>query len=70
MPLDNAGPAQEPARMSDSRYRIPVEELVASAQVQAADQVEEQTFPVPGPGDPSPGVLPYGDGMAGDADGD
>lgn len=56
--------------MSDSRYRIPVEELVASAQVQAGDQVEEQAQPVLGPGDSSPGVLPYGDGMAGDADAD
>lgn len=54
--------------MSDSRYRIPLEQLVASAQVDAADQVEEQVLPVLGPGDSSSGVLPYGDGMAGDAD--
>ena len=56
--------------MSDSRYKIPVAELVASAQVDADDQVEEHTQPVPGPVDSSTGVHPYGDGLGTDADGD
>jgi hypothetical protein len=56
--------------MSESPYAIPVEDLVASAQVDVSRQVEEQAelrTVVPawtvGPG-------PYADGMGGDADGD
>ena len=54
--------------MSESPYAIPAEELLAP--VPATEQVEsvaEPRQPVAGPsGDP----VPYGDGMAGDADGD
>jgi hypothetical protein len=56
--------------MSDSRYAIPLDELVSSARVEAGDQVEEQPQVVPAPVDWSTGVHPYGDGMSGDADGD
>jgi hypothetical protein len=55
--------------MADPRYAIPLDEFVAGAQVAREDQVEVQTdvvVPPPVHGDP----LRYGDGMAGDADGD
>ena len=55
--------------MSESPYAMPVEELVASAQVAAVDQVEEQAEPRVVP-DWSSGVIPYADDMSGDADGD
>jgi hypothetical protein len=60
------------APMSESPYAIPVEDLVASARVAAADQVEVQAEPHP----PEPGVLhgflrfAGGGGGGGDADGD
>lgn len=55
--------------MTEQRYSIPVDELVASARVPAGDQVESQASPQP-PGEGWAGVIPYGDGMSGDADGD
>ena len=56
--------------MTDQRYSIPVDELVSSARVDVTDQVELQAEPRQLPAGWSPGVLPYGDGMSGDADGD
>ncbi|SOE03714.1 hypothetical protein [Blastococcus haudaquaticus] len=56
--------------MAEQRYSIPVDELESSARVPVEAQVEEQSEP-PQPGsDWSGGVVPYGDGMSGDADGD
>ena len=55
--------------MSESPYAIPVEDLVAGAQFDVVHQVEEQAEPRVVP-DWSSGVLPYADGMSGDADGD
>ena len=55
--------------MADPRYEISLDELVAGAQVAREAQVEVQTdvvVPAPARGD----VLPYGDGMTGDIDGD
>lgn len=55
--------------MADPRYAIPLDEFVAGAQVAREDQVEvqvERVVPAPVRGE----VLPYGDGMTGDADGD
>jgi hypothetical protein len=56
--------------MTDQRYSIPVDELVSSARVDVTDQVELQAEPQQPPAGWSTGVLPYGDGMSGDADGD
>jgi hypothetical protein len=56
--------------MTEQRYSIPVDELVASARVPVADQVEVQPDHRQPPADGAPGALPYGDGMSGDADGD
>jgi hypothetical protein len=56
--------------MSESRYAIPLEDLVAAARVPEADQVEVQAEP------PQPGTgwsadpQPYGDGTGSDVDGD
>lgn len=55
--------------MADPRYAIPLDEFVSGAQVAREDQVEVQTdvvVPAPVYGE----VLPYGDGMTGDVDGD
>ena len=55
--------------MADPRYAIPLDQFAAGTEVAREEQVEVQAEPVvPAPvlGDP----LPYGDGMAGDADGD
>ena len=55
--------------MSESPYAIPVEELVDSARVPEAEQVETRTeYRLPD-SDWSDGLNPYGDGMCGDADG-
>jgi hypothetical protein len=56
--------------VSDSRYAIPVDELVASARVEAGDQVEELAQPALAPADWSTGIHPYGDGIGTDTDGD
>jgi hypothetical protein len=56
--------------MSENPYAIPIEELVASAQVAPEAQSEvqiEQRVVVPDWANP---LNPYGDGMSGDADGD
>jgi hypothetical protein len=55
--------------MTEQRYSIPVEELVSSARVPVGEQVEVRAEPRPA-ADRSAGSNPYGDGMAGDADGD
>jgi len=54
--------------MTENPYAIPVDELVRSARVPVADQVEVQVDPRLPPGDCASVPLPYGDG--GDADGD
>jgi hypothetical protein len=56
--------------MRKNPYAMPVEDLVASAQVDAVDQVEEQAEPRLGVPDWANPVNPYADGMSGDADGD
>jgi hypothetical protein len=56
--------------MSESPYAMPVGDLVASAQFDVVDQVEEQAEPRLGVPDWSNAVNPYADGMSGDADGD
>jgi hypothetical protein len=56
--------------MTEQRYSIPVEDLVASARVPVAEQVEVQSEPGPPPQNWSTDVHPYGDGMSGDVDGD
>ena len=58
------------AGMTEQRYSIPLEELVSSARVPVAEQVEVQDAPRQPPADWSAGLHPYGDGASGDADGD
>ena len=67
--VDTGSAVGHPPGMTDQRYSIPVDDLVSSARVDVTDQVELQAEPQP-PAGWSPGVLPYGDGMSGDADGD
>ena len=56
--------------MTEQRWSIPVDELVADARVPVEEQVEVQAEPRLPATDWSSGLHPYGDGMAGDADGD
>lgn len=56
--------------MTEQRYTIPVDDLVSSARIPVADQVEGQAERQRPATDWSAGVHPYGDGMSGDADGD
>ena len=56
--------------MTEQRYSIPLEELVAGARVPAEAQVEVQAEPRQPATDWSAGPTPYGDGMSGDVDGD
>jgi hypothetical protein len=56
--------------MTEQRYTIPVDELVAGARVPLEEQVEVQAEPQQPATDWSAEVLPYADGMSGDADGD
>jgi hypothetical protein len=56
--------------MSESPYAIPVADLVASARVPVADQVEAQAEPHPPEPAPLHGFLRFADGGGGDADGD
>jgi hypothetical protein len=56
--------------MTEQRYSIPLDELVAGARVPVEAQVEVQAEPRQPAPDWSPAVHPYGDGMSGDADGD
>jgi hypothetical protein len=69
-PLDSGSTEGDAPAMTENPYAIPAEELVNSARVPAAEQVEAQAEPQQPPGDWSSGPLPYGDGMSGDADGD
>ena len=55
--------------MTEQRYSIPLEELVAGARVPVEAQVEVQAEPRQPAPDWTTGVHPYGDGMSGDADG-
>ena len=66
--LDTATGLGNPRHMTENPYAIPVDELVRSARVPVADQVEVQADPQLPPGDCASGPPPYGDG--GDADGD
>lgn len=67
--MDAVPGARQADGMTDPRYAIPLDELVAGVEVTREAQVELQAEPVVPP--PAPGeVLPYGDGMTGDADGD
>ena len=56
--------------MTEQRYSIPVEELVAGARVPVGEQVEVRAEPQHPAPDRSAGTTPYGDGMSGDADGE
>ena len=55
--------------MVDPRYAIPLEELVAGAEVARAEQVEVHALPVV-PASASADALRHADGTPGDADGD
>jgi hypothetical protein len=54
--------------MTDSRYAIPADDLVASVRVDRTDQVEVQADPVRDVGDWSAEPQRYGDGAGGGAD--
>ncbi len=54
--------------MTEQRYAIPVDELVAGVRVPVEEQVAVHTEPQPPPPDWSDGLTPFGDGMSGDAD--
>jgi hypothetical protein len=56
--------------MTDNPYAIPAEDLIASARVPRADQVEGQAVPEAGHGEWTPGLTPWADGGSGDVDGD
>ena len=56
--------------MTDNRYRLPEDELHASARVPVDEQVEVQSEPVPPPADLRGDSMPWVDGGSGDADGD
>jgi hypothetical protein len=56
--------------MSESPYARPVEDMVGDVRVPVSEQVAEQAVPRLGVPDGGSGVVPYGDGMSGDADGD
>ena len=68
--LDNGPVLRDAPGMTEQRYSIPLDELVASARVPVSEQVEVQDQPRQPPTDWSAGVYPYGDGMSGDTDGD
>ena len=56
--------------MTDSRYAIPVDDLVDSARVEPSEQVETQAEPMTTPGDWSPALYPHGVGGGSEVDGD
>lgn len=56
--------------MTEQRYSIPVDDLVASARVPVTEQVEVQAEAQQPATGRSAVVHPYGDGMSGDVDGD
>ena len=68
--LDTGSVLGDARGMTEPRYSIPVDDLVASARVPVAEQVEVQAEPQQPGTDRPTGVHPYGDGMSGDADGD
>ena len=68
--VDEGLPLEESWRMSENPYAIPVEELVASAQVAPEAQIEAQTEHRAVAPDWANPANPYADGMSGDADGD
>jgi hypothetical protein len=55
--------------MTEQRWSIPVEELVAGARVPVEGQIEVQDEPRQPGLDRSAGADGFGDGMSGDADG-
>ncbi len=67
--LDSVPVLRDAAIMTESPYAIPVDELVPRARVPVTEQVEVQAEPRHPAVDPA-GVLPHGDGMSGDAEGD
>lgn len=67
--MDTGAPEGDASPMTESPYAIPEDELVTSARVPIAEQVELQSEPRPDAGawaGPNPDV----DGMSGDADGE
>jgi hypothetical protein len=56
--------------MTDPRYRVPEDELYASARVPVDEQVEVQSDAVAPPTAWRVDPLPWADGGSGDADGD
>lgn len=68
--LDTESVLRDAHGMTEQRYSIPVDDLVASARVPVAEQVEVQAEAQQPPAAGSTDVHPYGDGMSGDADGD
>ena len=56
--------------MTDPRYRVPEDELYASARVPVDEQVEVQSDAVAPPTAWRADPLPWADGGSGDADGD
>ncbi|MGY1814298.1 hypothetical protein [Blastococcus sp. SYSU D00820] len=56
--------------MTENRYRLPADELYASARVPVDEQVEVQSEPAPPPADWRADAMPWADGGSGDADGD
>ncbi|MGY1746927.1 hypothetical protein [Blastococcus sp. SYSU D00695] len=56
--------------MTENRYRLAEDELLAGARVPLDAQVEVQSEPVPPPADWRVDALPWADGGSGDADGD
>lgn len=56
--------------MTDNRYRLSEDELLASARVPVDEQIEVQSEPAPAPADWRGDPMPWADGGSGDADGD
>lgn len=56
--------------MTDDRYRLPADELYATARIPAEEQVEVRSDPVPPPADWRVDPMPWAGGGSGDADGD
>jgi hypothetical protein len=56
--------------MTDNRYRLSEDELLATARVPVNEQIEMQSEPVPPPADWRGDSMPWLDSGSGDADGD
>lgn len=69
--LDSVPALRDAVIMTENPYAIPVDDLVARARVPVTEQIEVQAESRQPAADRSAGVLlPHGDGMSGDADGD